>query len=118
MEGRFLQVSGIRFAFDPSQPPGSRIVPGSVFVGSEALDKEKMYTIAAREYIQTGHVRFLIIAVLVHALYVCHCPMSLMHSMLCSMSNRMALTRWQSVRSLSTQSVAPACQHCLSTIST
>lgn len=31
-EGRFLQVDGVRFAFDPSEAAGSRIVPGSVYV--------------------------------------------------------------------------------------
>lgn len=31
-EGRFLQVDGIRFAFDPNQPAGSRVVSGSVYV--------------------------------------------------------------------------------------
>ena len=32
LEGRFLQVSGLRFSFDSNKPPGSRIVPGSVLV--------------------------------------------------------------------------------------
>jgi 5'-nucleotidase len=32
MEGRFPCVDGVRFAFDPSQPPGSRVVQGSVYV--------------------------------------------------------------------------------------
>lgn len=31
-EGRFAQVSGIRFAFDPSRPPGQRVVRSSVMV--------------------------------------------------------------------------------------
>jgi 2',3'-cyclic-nucleotide 2'-phosphodiesterase (5'-nucleotidase family) len=31
-EGRFLQCDGVRFAFDPNQPAGSRVVPGSVYV--------------------------------------------------------------------------------------
>merc|ERR1711988_1016007 len=30
LDGRFPQVSGLRFAFDPSKEPGARIVPGSV----------------------------------------------------------------------------------------
>lgn len=29
--GLALQVSGLRFKFDPDQPPGQRIVPGSVY---------------------------------------------------------------------------------------
>jgi 5'-nucleotidase len=36
-EGRFAQVSGIRFAFDPSQAPGVRVVPHSVHVLSQAV---------------------------------------------------------------------------------
>ncbi len=32
LEGRFPQVSGLKFSFDPSKPPGSRVVPGSVFL--------------------------------------------------------------------------------------
>jgi hypothetical protein len=31
-EGRFLQCDGVRFAFDPNQPAGSRVVPDSVYV--------------------------------------------------------------------------------------
>ena len=31
-EGRFAQVSGLRFTFDPTQPSGSRVVRGSVMV--------------------------------------------------------------------------------------
>ncbi|EFN55639.1 hypothetical protein CHLNCDRAFT_57826 [Chlorella variabilis] len=38
LEGRFPQVSGIRFVFDTSQPPGQRIVADSVMVGGEPLD--------------------------------------------------------------------------------
>jgi 5'-nucleotidase len=32
LEGRFAQVSGVRIVFDPEQPPGKRVVPGSVLV--------------------------------------------------------------------------------------
>jgi len=32
LEGRFAQVSGLRFTFDPALPPGSRVVAGSVMV--------------------------------------------------------------------------------------
>lgn len=37
LEGRFPQVSGVRFEFDPAQPPGRRVVPGSVTVGGADL---------------------------------------------------------------------------------
>ena len=36
LEGRFLQVSGMKFSFDPSSPPGHRIVPGSVLIQSQS----------------------------------------------------------------------------------
>jgi 2',3'-cyclic-nucleotide 2'-phosphodiesterase (5'-nucleotidase family) len=31
-DGRFCQVSGVRFSFDPREPPGARVVEGSVHV--------------------------------------------------------------------------------------
>jgi 5'-nucleotidase len=37
MEGRFPCVDGVRFRFDPTQPPGSRVVPGSVLVRNRVL---------------------------------------------------------------------------------
>jgi len=37
MEGRFPCVDGVRFAFDPSKPAGSRVVPGSVYVRDQPL---------------------------------------------------------------------------------
>lgn len=52
-----MQVSGVTFSFDPSKPPGSRVVPGSVRVGGEPLDASKQYKVAMKEYIQQGKVR-------------------------------------------------------------
>jgi 5'-nucleotidase len=51
-----LQVSGIRFAFDPSKPPGSRIVHESVTIGSERapLDTSKTYALATKAYLAEG----------------------------------------------------------------
>lgn len=37
------QVSGVRFAFDPSRPPGARVVPGSVRVSGAPLDPARRY---------------------------------------------------------------------------
>lgn len=48
-EGRFPQVSGIRFTFDPSKEPGQRVV--EAFVGNEPLDTEKWYKMATKSYI-------------------------------------------------------------------
>lgn len=40
-EGRFPCVDGVRFAFDPSKPPGSRVVPGSVYVRDRPLVRRR-----------------------------------------------------------------------------
>lgn len=50
--GRFPQVSGIVFKFDPSKPAGSRIV--SVDVAGAPLDRERVYVMATRGYMARG----------------------------------------------------------------
>jgi 5'-nucleotidase len=50
--GRFLQVSGLRFTFDASRPPGSRVV--SVNVGGKPLSKVKTYTLAINSFLRAG----------------------------------------------------------------
>ncbi|KAI9716604.1 MAG: hypothetical protein M1828_007637 [Chrysothrix sp. TS-e1954] len=52
LEGRFPQVSNIKFAFDPSAAQGSRIQ--SVKVGHEPLDMSRSYTLATRDYMARG----------------------------------------------------------------
>ena len=47
--GRFPQVSGLRFTFDASRPPGSRIV--NVTVNGKPLDEKKKYTLATSDYV-------------------------------------------------------------------
>jgi 5'-nucleotidase len=47
--GRFPQVSGIKFTFDATRPPGSRIV--SLTVNGKSLDEKKAYTLAASDYV-------------------------------------------------------------------
>lgn len=54
LEGRFPQVSGVRFAFDPSQPPGQRIVPGSVTVGGADLQPGESTT-GVGPHMPAGH---------------------------------------------------------------
>lgn len=51
-KGAFLQVSGLKFTFDPAQPVGSKVV--EAFVGSEALDKAKEYTVAVNDFMANG----------------------------------------------------------------
>ena len=42
LEGRFPQVAGISFAFDPSMPPGSRIDPKFIKIGDEYMDVDQV----------------------------------------------------------------------------
>ena len=54
--GRFLQVAGIRYTYDATQEPGSRIVSAEVMQDGEyvALDAEAVYTIASNDYMRGG----------------------------------------------------------------
>ena len=52
LEGRFLQVSNIQFAYDPSLLPQSRIL--WVKIKNSPLDLEKEYTVATRGYMARG----------------------------------------------------------------
>ncbi|HKO98806.1 MAG TPA: 5'-nucleotidase C-terminal domain-containing protein [Pyrinomonadaceae bacterium] len=47
--GRFPQVSGIRFSFDASRPPGSRII--EVTVNGKPLEERREYTLATTDYV-------------------------------------------------------------------
>jgi len=50
--GRFPQVSGLAFIYDPKAAAGSRVV--SVTVGGKALDKAKTYKVATNDYMAGG----------------------------------------------------------------
>ncbi len=50
--GRFPQVSGMTYVFDPSAPPGSRVV--ELKVNGEPVDPDKLYKVAANDYILRG----------------------------------------------------------------
>ena len=54
--GRFLQVAGLRYAYDATQEPGSRIVSAEVMRDGEyaALDMEAVYTVASNDYMRSG----------------------------------------------------------------
>jgi 5'-nucleotidase len=54
LEGRFPQVSGITFAFDPKKPAGSRVDPEFVKVGDEYLDMEQRYKLVTKAYLGKG----------------------------------------------------------------
>lgn len=51
-EGRFPQVSGIRFSFDPSRPVGKRII--SVLLDGKPLELSQEYTVATLDFIAAG----------------------------------------------------------------
>ncbi|XP_017471282.1 PREDICTED: 5'-nucleotidase isoform X1 [Rhagoletis zephyria] len=54
LEGRFPQVSGVAFAFDPSKPPGKRIDPRLIRVADELIDLQQMYKLCIKSYIYNG----------------------------------------------------------------
>jgi 5'-nucleotidase/UDP-sugar diphosphatase len=50
--GRFPQVSGLQFAFNPDRPAGSRVL--SVSVGGRPLDDAATYTVATNDFMLRG----------------------------------------------------------------
>ena len=52
--GRFLQVAGLRFPFDPRKPPGERVNPRLVKIGDTYLDMDQDYCVAVKGYIAKG----------------------------------------------------------------
>lgn len=51
-ETRFSQISGGRFAYDASQPPGQRIL--GIEIGGQPLDPDATYTVALDDYMAQG----------------------------------------------------------------
>jgi 2',3'-cyclic-nucleotide 2'-phosphodiesterase (5'-nucleotidase family) len=52
ISGRFLQVSGMRFGFDPARPKGDRVV--EVQIGGKPLDLNQTYVVATNDYLLGG----------------------------------------------------------------
>ena len=52
VQGRFPQVSGIKMTYDPTKPPGSRVL--SVNVGGAPLDANKLYRVVTNDFMATG----------------------------------------------------------------
>lgn len=50
--GRFAQVSGLTFVYDPSAEAGSRV--SEVLVGGAALEADRLYKVAVNDYILGG----------------------------------------------------------------
>ena len=54
LEGRFPQVSGISFTFDPSRPSGERVCENTVLVNGDLLERTRIYTLCTKGYIASG----------------------------------------------------------------
>lgn len=54
LEGRFPQVAGISFGFDPMMPPGSRVDPNLVRIGDEYLSPTQSYKLATKSFLYSG----------------------------------------------------------------
>jgi len=50
--GRFPQVAGMTFAFDASQPAGSRV--SDVMVGGAPIEADKIYGVVSNNYVRNG----------------------------------------------------------------
>lgn len=50
--GRFPQVSGMSFSYDPAQPAGQRVI--EVKVGGQPLDLAKTYKVATNDFVASG----------------------------------------------------------------
>ncbi|XP_047120088.1 trifunctional nucleotide phosphoesterase protein YfkN isoform X1 [Schistocerca piceifrons] len=54
LEGRFPQVAGLSFAFDPSKAAGQRVDPQLVRIGDEYLIPDQHYRLATKSYLYSG----------------------------------------------------------------
>lgn len=54
LEGRFPQVAGISFAFEPNKPPGKRVDPNFIRIGDEYLKLNQHYRLATKSYMHSG----------------------------------------------------------------
>ncbi|PYM92789.1 MAG: hypothetical protein DME08_20320 [Candidatus Rokuibacteriota bacterium] len=52
--GRFLQVSGLRYTFDPRQPPGRRVVAVTRTGGAPIAPDDTVYTAATSDFVYSG----------------------------------------------------------------
>ncbi|XP_022779638.1 5'-nucleotidase-like isoform X2 [Stylophora pistillata] len=54
LEGRFPQVAGMKFSFNPDKDPGCRILEDSVSIDNEPLVKDKRYKVCTKSYLAKG----------------------------------------------------------------
>ncbi|KAM6964867.1 5'-nucleotidase [Aplochiton taeniatus] len=62
LDGRFPQVAGIQFGFDPDQRLGQRIAIDTVKVEGKSLDLKRKYLVAMKEYLTKGKDRYTMFA--------------------------------------------------------
>lgn len=53
-DGRFPSVSGIKFAFDPKQPAGQRVIKQSLMLEKGVFREDDLYKIAVKGFIANG----------------------------------------------------------------
>jgi len=54
LEGRFCQVSHIKFHYDITKPPGQRIDPSTLYIDGDPYDPTKTFKVAINEYLAMG----------------------------------------------------------------
>ncbi|MBN2857668.1 MAG: bifunctional metallophosphatase/5'-nucleotidase [Candidatus Delongbacteria bacterium] len=54
MSKSFLQVSGIKFSFNSSKEPFSRVIENTVRINGKPLDKSRLYSVSLTDYIYQG----------------------------------------------------------------
>ena len=54
LEGRFPQVAGLQYIFDPEAPSGSRVMKDLIKVGDEFIKDDAIYRLVTKAYIQHG----------------------------------------------------------------
>ena len=66
LEGRFPQVSGVKFVFDTRKEKGKRV--SKVEIGGEPLDEERKYVLATRGYMGRGKGKIWLVLLLIVSL--------------------------------------------------
>jgi len=54
LEGRYLQLGGVTFKYDPKKEGGQRVIDGSVIIAGDELDLFKKYNICTTGYMALG----------------------------------------------------------------
>lgn len=54
LEGRFLQVSGVSFAFDPTKASGQRVDSRDVRIGDQYIEMDTKYRLVTKSYMLAG----------------------------------------------------------------